>query len=201
MRLRLRLAAPALTPTITVTVSNRNPHPNPHPHSSPGSRAGGADFVPGAESEVEEEFDEGDAEKDAEPTEPLPTAPTLTRTRPLTHTLTLSRMMSGLCPRHSASSRPSLTSEVGHTPATNHLAASGALLCCSATPYRLSCCSSAGHWLYALHTLPCACRVRQTESRDAQTVFNFEREHAMVITDQRHLREGVAQCACALLFF
>ena len=180
MRLRLRLAAPALTPTITVTVSNRNPHPNPHPHSSPGSRAGGADFVPGAESEVEEEFDEGDAEKDAEPMEPLPTAPTLTRTRPLTHTLTLSRMTSGLCPRHSASSRPSLTSEVWHTPATNHLAASGALLCCSATPYRLSCCSSAGHWLYALHTLPCACRVRQTESRDAQTVFNFEeREHAM----------------------
>ena len=137
--------------------------------------------MPGAESEVEEEFDEGDAEKDAEPMEPLPTAPTLTRTRPLTHTLTLSRMTSGLCPRHSASSRPSLTSEVWHTPATNHLAASGALLCCSATPYRLSCCSSAGHWLYALHTLPCACRVRQTESRDAQTVFNFEREHAMIV--------------------
>ena len=163
MRLRLRLAAPALTPTITVTVSNRNPHPNPHPHSSPGSRAGGADFVPGAESEVEEEFDEGDAEKDAEPMEPLPTAPTLTRTRPLTHTLTLSRMTSGLCPRHSASSRPSPTSEARHTPATNHLAASGALLCCSTTPYRLGCCSSAGHWLCALHTLPCACSLESAD--------------------------------------
>ena len=116
--------------------------------------------MPGAESEVEEEFDEGDAEKDAEPTEPLPPAPTLTRTPPLTHTLTLSRMTSGLCPRHSASSRPSPTSEARHTPATNHLAASGALLCCSTTPYCLSCCSSAGHW-YALHTLPtCACADR-----------------------------------------
>ena len=172
MRLRLRLVTPTLTPTftptVTVTGSYPNPHPNPHPHSSPGSRAGGADFVPGAESEVEEEFDEGDAEKDAEPTEPLPPAPTLTRTPPLTHTLTLSRMTSGLCPRHSASSRPSLTSEVWHTPATNHLAASGALLCCSATPYRLSCCSSAGHWLYALHTLPtCACADRVQRCTDS----------------------------------
>jgi len=34
--------------------------------------AGGADFVPGAESEVEEEFDEGDAEKDDERPVPSP---------------------------------------------------------------------------------------------------------------------------------
>ena len=177
MRLRLRLAAPALTPTITVTVSNRNPHPNPHPHSSPGSRAGGADFVPGAESEVEEEFDEGDAEKDAEPTEPLPPAPTLTRTPPLTHTLTLSRMTSGLCPRHSASSRPSPTSEARHTPATKPPSRqrSFALL----LYYPLTALAAVLLLATGMHCTRCPRARVQTESRDAQTAFNFEREHAM----------------------
>ena len=56
------------------------PHPRPHPNPNPkqlgaaddDDDAAGDDFAPGAESEVEEEFDEGDAERDDERPVPSP---------------------------------------------------------------------------------------------------------------------------------